>query len=50
MRVDAGEEENMMEWMMCIYLNIRYALCVICVFDKHLSMFCVTGIGLVKRI
>ena len=50
MRVDAGEEESMMKWMLCVYLSIRYVLCVLCDFDKHITMFCVTGIDLVDRI
>ena len=50
MRVDTDEEESMMEWLVCVYLSIRYVLCVLCDFDKHTTMFCVTGIDLVKRI
>ena len=50
MRVDAGDEESMMEWKLCVYLSMRYVLCVMCDFDKHTTMFCVTGIGLIKRI
>ena len=50
MRVAAGDEDSMMEWMLCVYLSIRYVLCVMCDFDKHITMFCVTGIDLVKRI
>ena len=51
MRVDADDEESMMEWMLCVYLSIRYVQCfVCCVTDKHTTMFCVTGIDLVKRI
>ena len=50
MRVDAGDEDSMMEQMFCVYLRMRYVLCVLCDFDKHITMFCVTGIDLVKRI
>ena len=53
MGVDAGEEDSMMKWLVCVFMSIRYVLCVLCVlydFDKHTTMFCVTGIGLVKRI
>ena len=50
MRDDAGDEDSMMKWLVCVYLSIRYVLCVMCDFDKHITMFCVTGIGLVKRI
>ena len=50
MRVDAGDEDSMMEWMLCVYLSIRNLLCVVCDFDKLLTMFCVTGIDLVKLI
>ena len=50
MRVDAGDEDSMMEWMLCVYLSLRYVLCVMCDFDKHITMFCVTGIDLVDRI
>ena len=50
MRDDAGDEESLMEWMLCVYLSIRYVLCVMCDFDKYITMFCVTGIDLVKRI
>ena len=42
MRVDAGEEDSMMKWLVCVYLSIRYVLCVMCDFDKHITMFCVT--------
>ena len=31
-------------------MSIRYVLCVMCDFDKHITMFCVTGIDLVERI
>ena len=48
MRVDAGDEDSVMEWWVCVYLSIRYV--VLCDFDKHITMFCVTGIDLVKRI
>ena len=50
MRDDAGEEDSMMEWLVCVYLSMRYVLCVMFDFDKHTTMFCVTGIDLVKRI
>ena len=50
MRVDAGEEDSMMKWLVCVFMSIRYVLCVMCDFDKHITMFCVTGIDLVKRI
>ena len=50
MRDDAGEEDSMMEWLVWVYLSIRYVLCVLCDFDKHITMFCVTGIDLVDRI
>ena len=50
MRDDAGEEESMMVRMLCVYLSMRYVLCVMCDFDKHITMFCVTGIDLVERI
>ena len=40
----------MMEWMLCVYLSMRYVLCVMCGFDKHITMFCVTGVDLVERI
>ena len=50
MRVDAGEEDSMMERMLCVYLSMRYVLCVMCDFDKHITMFCVTGVDLVERI
>ena len=50
MRVDAGEEDSMMKWLVCVFKSIRYVLCVLCDFDKHITMFCVTGIDLVKRI
>ena len=50
MRDDAGDEDSMMEWLVCVYLSMRYVLCVLCDFDKQLTMFCVTGIDLVKRI
>ena len=50
MRVDAGEEDSMMQWLVCVLMSIRYVLCVKCDFDKHITMFCVTGIDLVKRI
>ena len=50
MRDDAGDEESMMERMLCVYLSMRYVLCVLCDFDKHITMFCVTGIDLVERI
>ena len=50
MRDDAGDEDSMMEWLLYVYLSMRYVLCVMCDFDKQLTMFCVTGIGLVKRI
>ena len=50
MRVDAGDEDSMMEWMLCVYLSMRYVLCVMCDFDKQITMFFVTGIDLVDRI
>ena len=50
MRVDAGDEDSMMEWLVCVYLSIRYVVCVMCDFDKQITMFCVTGTDLVKRI
>ena len=50
MRDDAGDEDSMMKWLVCVYLSIRYVLCVMRDFDKQLTMFCVTGIGLVERI
>ena len=50
MRDDAGDEDSMMEWMLCVYLSMRYVLCVMCDFDKHITMFWVTGIDLVERI
>ena len=50
MRVDAGEEDSMMKWLVSVFMSIRYVLCVMCDFDKHITMFCVTGIDLVKRI
>ena len=50
MRVDAGEEDSMMKWLVCVFMSIRYVLCVMYVFDKHITMFCVTGIDLDKRI
>ena len=50
MRVDAGDEESMMKWLVCVYLSMRYVLCVMCDFDKHITMFFVTGIDLVERI
>ena len=40
----------MMKWMLCVFMSIRYVLCVVCDFDKHVTMFCVTGIDLDKRI
>ena len=46
MRDDAGDEDS----MICVYLSMRYVLCVMCDFDKHITMFCVTGIDLVERI
>ena len=49
MGVDAGDEDSMMKWLVSVFMSIRYVLCVMCVFDKH-TMFCVTGIDLVKRI
>ena len=39
MRVDAGDEESMMKWLVCVYLSIRYVLCVMCDFEKHITMF-----------
>ena len=50
MRVDTGYEDSMMEWLVWVYLSMRYVLCVMCDFDKHITMFCVTGIDLVERI
>ena len=50
MRVDAGDEDSMMDWMVCVFMSIRYVLCVMCDFDKHITMFCVTGICLVESI
>ena len=50
MRVDAGDEESMMEWTLCVFMSIRYVLCVMCDFDKHITIFCLTGIDLVDRI
>ena len=50
MRVDAGEEDSMMKWMLCVFMSIRYVLRVLCDFDKHITMFGVTGIDLGKRI
>ena len=50
MRDHAGDEDSMMERMLCVYLSMRYVLCVMCDFDKHITMFCVTGIDLVERI
>ena len=50
MRVDAGEEDSMMKWLVCVFMSIRYVLCVMCVFDKHITMFCVTCIDLVECI
>ena len=50
MRDDAGDEDSMMEWLVWVYLSMRYVLCVMCDFDKHITMFCVTGIDLVDRI
>ena len=51
MGVDAGEEDSMMKWLVCVFnSSIRYVLCVMYVFDKHITMFCVTGIDLVERI
>ena len=40
----------MMEWLVCVFMSIRYVLCVMCDFDKHITMFGVTGMNLVKRI
>ena len=51
MGVDAGEEDSMMKWLVWVFnSSIRYVLCVMCDFDKHITMFCVTGIDLVERI
>ena len=50
MRVDAGDEDSMMKWLVWVYPSMRYVLCVLCDFDKHITMFCVIGIDLVKRI
>ena len=50
MRDDAGDEDSMMKWLVCVYLSIRYVLSVMCVFDKHITMFCAAGIDVVKRI
>ena len=52
MRDDAGDEDSMMKWLVwvCVFMSIRYVLCVMCDFDKHITMFCVTGIDLVDRI
>ena len=50
MRVDADEEDSMTKWLVYVFMSIRYVLCVVCDFDKHITMFCVTGIGLVERI
>ena len=40
----------MMEWLVWVYLSIRYVLCVMSDFDKHITMFCVIGIDLFNRI
>ena len=50
MRDGAGDEDSMMKWLVWVYLSMGYVLCVMCDFDKHITMFCVTGIDLVKRI
>ena len=50
MRVDAGDEDSMMKWLVCVIISVRYVLCVLCDSDKHITMFFVTGIDLVKRI
>ena len=50
MRDDAGDEDSMMKWLVCVYLSIRYVLWVMCNFDKHITMFCATGVDLVERI
>ena len=50
MRDDAGDEDSIMKWLVWVYLSMRYVLCVMCDFDKHLTMFGVTGIDLVERI
>ena len=51
MRDDADENDGVMKWLVCVlFMSIRYVLCVMCDFDKHITMFCVTGIDLVDRI
>ena len=50
MRDGAGDEDSMMNWLVCVYLSIRYVVCVMCDFDKHITMFSATGTDLVKRI
>ena len=50
MRDGAGDKDSMMEWLVCVYLSMRYVLYVMCDFDKHITMLFVTGIDLVDRI
>ena len=50
MRVDAGDKDSIMEWLVCVFMSIGYVLRVMCDFDKHITMFGVTGIDLGERI
>ena len=50
MRDDVGDEDRIIEWMLWVYLSMRYVLYVMCDFDKHITMLFVTGIDIVDRI
>ena len=50
MRVAAGVEESMSELMLCVSENQVCAECTVSHIGMQLTMYCVTGIGLLKRI